>query len=211
MGELDSALGGGYRLGTVTALEAAPDLGPAEVGSVVLPALANQLALGGGVIAIPPSGVAVGSWRDALLRRLPAAVVDGRLRIVDYASVDASGPWHLPIARYGRAEGMKAMLLAERAAAGSPRSPLLEVTSLDSLEAAMGSERAIRMIGQALPRTRELGGVMLALVRSGNSTASVVPGMCDAHLRLTRAASSVRVEGVRPSFLALQVPEPSGW
>lgn len=204
---LDAALGGGYRQGTVIGIEVTPSAGPIELSAVVVPAIANFLALGGGAIVMQPWGSRAGLWHDALVRHLPKALVDGRFRSLNYSSTETAGPWEVPMARLGRVDGMREMVRAESAARG-PDKPgkLLEVNSTDTLEAVVGTDVAVRIFGHGLARARDVGNVELMVAMPGSKIGTRMLGLSDLHLRVVLTPAGLQVDGVRPQFLAVRVP-----
>ncbi|MCI4369208.1 MAG: hypothetical protein L3K09_06575 [Thermoplasmata archaeon] len=200
--DLDALLGGGYACGSAVAIEGEASVLPDDVLQIVLPTVFNFLKRGRGAIVVPPAGVPRSRIRDEALRCLSPELFEARVRVVDYTTIDTREPWVVPLARYGRAEMIRAMVKAEEAARGASGGHFLELTALDTIENQLGPESASRMVTYGLGRAKEVGNLALAWFRSGANGAQGVAGMTEVHLTLSRRPTGLSVRGIRPAFPA---------
>jgi hypothetical protein len=199
--DIDTLFGGGLRVGSVVAVEGDPSVYADDSLLLGLPAILNFLTLGRGALVVPPAGVTARRFVERVLRHIPTELVESRLRVIDYSTVETAGAWHVPMARFGsRAEAMRAMIRAEKAVRGPAQGPYVEVDAADTLENLMGAETALRMMAHGLPRIKEVGNLGLVWVRSQSGTSTAVAGMGDRYLVLARQQGVLMLKGIRPSF-----------
>jgi hypothetical protein len=135
-----------------------------------------------------------------LLRCISADTVDARVRVLDYTRIDPDPPWLVPMARYSRAETMRAVLKAEEAARGPAKGPFVEIDSLDTLENTANAEFAVRMLTHSIGRIKETGILGLVWIRPTSRSAPAISGMANVHLVLSRTGGPLMVRGIRPVF-----------
>jgi GvpD gas vesicle protein len=203
--ELDGVLGGGYRVGSVTAVEGDPTVGNDDVLTMTFPAIANFLALGRGALVVPPAGVPAARFRAALLRCIAAETFDARVRVLDFTRIDPVPPWLVPMARYSRVETMRATLKAEAAARGPTKGPFVEIDSLDTLENTANAEFTVRMLTHSIGRIKETGILGVVWIRPTSRSAPAISGMADVHLALSRPDGRLTLRGIRPAFPARSI------
>lgn len=193
---LDGFLGGGYLPGEVAAFEGDRSSSGEDFLTVAIPTAARFLLMGRGALFVPPAGVAPKRLYERVTKYVRREVFESRARVVDYGLVDPPGPWVVPLAGRGRAEALRAMVSAERAVVGSPRTPFVELTALDTLESVVGAEAALRMLAAGTRRTREVGNLGLLWSRSGSPASE----LADYRFTLARRPEGIVIGGLRPSF-----------
>lgn len=202
IGDLDAALGAGFAIGSSVAVEADSTVGNEDALILAVPALANFLSLGRGATVVPPAALRPDRFRESALRCIPSDTFDTRVRVLDYTSADRAQEWVVPMARYGRAESMRALITAERTASGAARGPILEFNALDTLENTTNSTTAVRMFTYGLGHVKEVGNFAMVWLRAGSAGAGPISGMTDYYLRLSRSEGALWLRGVRPSMPA---------
>lgn len=200
--DLDELLGGGYRPGSVFAIEGDETVAPGEFFDLTLPTLLNFLEHRRGAIVVPPAGVPARAVRDRALRYVPGRTFDAKVRVFDYTSVESGLRWLVPMARLGRVEAMRAVVRAEKEVSGNPRAPYVECSAVDTLETVTNAEVAGRMLLNGILRAKEVGNLGFVWMRSGSANREAVRGMADGYLVLTRDERGVTVQGIRPAWAA---------
>lgn len=199
---LDAILGGGYRSGRLVVVEGGPSVGGEDFLELALPTLAEFLRLGRGALIVPPAGVLPAEIRRRAIARGAESTFETRVRVLDYNRAELREPWVVPMGRYGRAEAMRAVIIAERAVRGTPPQPFLELTGVDTVENALGAEPAIAQLQYRVSRTKEAGDLGLFWERSGSPASPAVAGLSDYHFALARSAGTLELRGIRPEFPA---------
>jgi GvpD gas vesicle protein len=200
--DLDALLGGGYGPGRVVAVVGDDTVRGEDFFLLGLPPVLNFLALRRGAIVVPPAGVPADQVRTRAIQYISSSTFDARARVIDYTAVQASGTWMVPMGRYGRDDAMRAMVAAERAVAGNPRSPFVELMALDTMEGIVGAETAVRMFFNGIQRTKAVGNLGLVWVRSTSAGRDAITGMADDYFALSREGERVVLRGIRPAFEA---------
>jgi hypothetical protein len=203
--ELDTRLGGGYRYGSLHVVEADNTAGPEDFWILVLPVVLDAVAHGRGALIAPPPSLPAERTYERLVAWVPADFVRRRIRIVDYAAAQPLGPWHLPMARFGRVEAVRAMIRAERDVAGTPARPFFTATALDSLVQSLGGEAAARVLPSGYARLRSGPNAELVWSRSGPAIARDVAAMADTYLVFSRSNGRAVLRGIRPAFASAPI------
>ena len=92
------------------------------------------------------------------------------------------------------------MASAEKAVAGGRRRPYLELNAFEVGEVLFGADQAVKMFFHGVKRSREVGNLVVGLLRPGLRCADAVVGLADVELGLRHEAVGPVVHGERPDF-----------
>ncbi len=196
--DFDALLGGGLRRGSFNAFEVDVNVGVDDYYMLFTPTFLNFLGQGRGMIAVLAAGESPEKLREALVRYVPAQHFDTRVRIPDYTISETEEPYILPMARFGRDEAMRAMVTAEKAAAGPDRKPFIEYMAFDTFESLMGDQVAIRMYFSGVSRTKHVGNLGIGLLKPGLLVSSEILNMMDTYFRIVNIDNAPCIYGIRP-------------
>jgi KaiC/GvpD/RAD55 family RecA-like ATPase len=196
--DFDALLGGGLRRGSFNAFEVDVNVGVDDYYMLLTPTFLNFLDKGCGMIAVLAAGESPEKLREALVRYVPAHHFDTRVRIPDYTISETEEPYILPMARFGRDEAMRAMVTAEKAAAGPDRKPFIEYMAFDTFESLMGDQVAIRMYFSGVSRTKHVGNLGIGLLKPGLLVSSEILNMMDTYFRIVNIDNAPCIYGIRP-------------
>ena len=196
--DFDTLLGGGLRRGSFNAFEVDVNVGVDDYYMLFTPTFLNFLAQGRGMIAVLAAGESPEKLREALVKYVPPHHFDTRVRIPDYTISETEEPYILPMARFGRDEAMRAMVTAEKAAAGPERKPFIEYMAFDTFESLMGDQVAIRMYFSGVSRTKHVGNLGIGLLKPGLLVSSEILNMMDTYFRIINIDNAPAIYGIRP-------------
>ncbi len=196
--DFDALLGGGLRRGSFNAFEVDVNVGVDDYYMLFTPTFLNFLGQGRGMIAVLAAGESPEKLREALVKYVPAHHFDTRVRIPDYTISETEEPYILPMARFGRDEAMRAMVTAEKAAAGPDRKPFIEYMAFDTFESLMGDQVAIRMYFSGVSRTKHVGNLGIGLLKPGLLVSSEILNMMDTYFRIVNIDNAPCIYGIRP-------------
>ncbi len=196
--DFDALLGGGLRRGSFNAFEVDVNVGVDDYYMLFTPTFLNFLGQGRGMIAVLAAGESPEKLREALVRYVPPSHFDTRVRIPDYTVAETEEPYILPMARFGRDEAMRAMVTAEKAAAGPDRRPFIEYMAFDTFESLMGDQVAIRMYFSGVSRTKHVGNLGIGLLKPGLLVSSEILNMMDTYFRIVNIDNAPCIYGIRP-------------
>ena len=196
--DFDALLGGGLRRGSFNAFEVDVNVGVDDYYMLFTPTFLNFLSQGRGMIAVLAAGESPEKLREALVRYVPTHHFDTRVRIPDYTISETEDPYILPMARFGRDEAMRAMVTAEKAAAGPERKPFIEYMAFDTFESLMGDQVAIRMYFSGVSRTKHVGNLGIGLLKPGLLVSSEILNMMDTYFRIVNIDNAPCIYGIRP-------------
>jgi KaiC/GvpD/RAD55 family RecA-like ATPase len=200
---LDQALGGGYRLGTVALLESSDIASRRDFRALTIAAMVEALRSGRGVLVVPVLEEPAREVVDTLAQSVDRRILDARLRVLDHLSAVSEAPWHVAVAGRRRDEVMRARILAEKATAGTPARPILEVNSMETMENLASFETAGRRFAYEFSRAKGGGHTMLVSIRASSPELGVMRQMSDLLLQLESRAGRLSVRGLRPEFLSV--------
>jgi KaiC/GvpD/RAD55 family RecA-like ATPase len=208
--DFDALLGGGLRRGSFNAFEVDVNVGVDDYYMLFTPTFLNFLAQGRGMIAVLAAGESPEKLREALVRYVPPHHFDTRVRIPDYTISETEEPYILPMARFGRDEAMRAMVTAEKAAAGPDRKPFIEYMAFDTFESLMGDQVAIRMYFSGVSRTKHVGNLGIGLLKPGLLVSSEILNMMDTYFRIVNIDNAPCIYGIRPRTTIYAIsPDPA--
>ena len=196
--DFDTLLGGGLRRGSFNAFEVDVNVGVDDYYMLFTPTFLNFLGQGRGMIAVLAAGESPEKLRESLVRYVPTHHFDTRVRIPDYTISETEEPYILPMARFGRDEAMRAMVTAEKAAAGPDRKPFIEYMAFDTFESLMGDQVAIRMYFSGVSRTKHVGNLGIGLLKPGLLVSSEILNMMDTYFRIINIDNAPCIYGIRP-------------
>jgi len=196
--DFDALLGGGFRRGSFNAFEVDVNVGVDDYYMLFTPTFLNFLCQGRGMIAVLAAGESPEKLRESLVRHVPAHHFDTRVRVPDYTISETEEPYILPMARFGRDEAMRAMVTAEKAAAGPDRKPFIEYMAFDTFESLMGDQVAIRMYFSGVSRTKHVGNLGIGLLKPGLLVSSEILNMMDTYFRIVNIDNAPCIYGIRP-------------
>jgi KaiC/GvpD/RAD55 family RecA-like ATPase len=196
--DFDKLLGGGFRRGSFNAFEVDVNVGIDDYYMLFTPTFLNFLSQGRGIIAVLAAGESPDKLRETLIRHVPSNQFDTRVRIPDYAANETEEPYILPMARFGRDEALRAMVTAEKAAAGPDRKPIIEYTAFDTFESLMGDQVAIRLYFQGVSRAKHVGNLGIGLLKPGLLVSSEILNMMDTYFRVINIDNAPCIYGIRP-------------
>jgi KaiC/GvpD/RAD55 family RecA-like ATPase len=196
--DFDALLGGGLRRGSFNAFEVDVNVGVDDYYMLFTPTFLNFLGQGRGMIAVLAAGESPEKLREALVKYVPPHHFDTRVRIPDYTISETEEPYILPMARFGREEAMRAMVTAEKAAAGPDRKPFIEYMAFDTFESLMGDQVAIRMYFSGVSRTKHVGNLGIGLLKPGLLVSSEILNMMDTYFRIINIDNAPCIYGIRP-------------
>jgi KaiC/GvpD/RAD55 family RecA-like ATPase len=196
--DFDALLGGGLRRGSFNAFEVDVNVGVDDYYMLFTPTFLNFLGQGRGMIAVLAAGESPEKLREALVKYVPPQHFDTRVRIPDYTISETEEPYILPMARFGRDEAMRAMVTAEKAAAGPDRKPFIEYMAFDTFESLMGDQVAIRMYFSGVSRTKHVGNLGIGLLKPGLLVSSEILNMMDTYFRIVNIDNAPCIYGIRP-------------
>ncbi len=196
--DFDTLLGGGLRRGSFNAFEVDVNVGVDDYYMLFTPTFLNFLGQGRGMIAVLAAGESPEKLRESLVRYVPTHHFDTRVRIPDYTISETEEPYILPMARFGRDEAMRAMVTAEKAAAGPDRKPFIEYMAFDTFESLMGDQVAIRMYFSGVSRTKHVGNLGIGLLKPGLLVSSEILNMMDTYFRIVNIDNAPCIYGIRP-------------
>ena len=196
--DFDALLGGGLRRGSFNAFEVDVNVGIDDYYLLFAPAFLNFLSQGRGIIAVLAAGDSPQRLRETLVRHVPPAQFDTRVRVPDYTANETEEPYILPMARFGRDESLRAMVGAEKAVAGPDRKPFIEYMGFDTFESLMGDQVAIRMYFQGVSRTKHVGNLGIGLLKPGLLVSSEILNMMDTYFRIINIDNAPCIYGIRP-------------
>ncbi len=196
--DFDALLGGGLRRGSFNAFEVDVNVGVDDYYMLFTPTFLNFLGQGRGMIAVLAAGESPEKLREALVKYVPPHHFDTRVRIPDYTISETEDPYILPMARFGRDEAMRAMVTAEKAAAGPDRKPFIEYMAFDTFESLMGDQVAIRMYFSGVSRTKHVGNLGIGLLKPGLLVSSEILNMMDTYFRIVNIDNAPCIYGIRP-------------
>lgn len=196
--DFDKLLGGGLRRGSFNAFEVDVNVGVDDYYMLFTPTFLNFLGQARGMIAVLAAGESPEKLREALVKYVPAHHFDTRVRIPDYTISETEEPYILPMARFGRDEAMRAMVTAEKAAAGPDRKPFIEYMAFDTFESLMGDQVAIRMYFSGVSRTKHVGNLGIGLLKPGLLVSSEILNMMDTYFRIVNIDNAPCIYGIRP-------------
>jgi len=194
----DELLGGGFRRGSFNAFEVDVNVGIDDYYMLFVPTFLNFLAQGRGIIAVLAAGESPDKLRETLVRHVPPNQFDTRVRIPDYTANETEDPFILPMARFGRDEAARAMVMAEKTVAGPDRKPFMEYMAFDTFESLMGDQVAIRMYFQGVSRTKHVGNLGIGLLKPGLLVSSEILNMMDTYFRIINIDNAPCIYGIRP-------------
>jgi len=208
--DFDALLGGGLRRGSFNAFEVDVTVGVDDYYMLFTPTFLNFLGQGRGMIAVLAAGESPEKLREALVKYVPAHHFDTRVRIPDYTISETEEPYILPMARFGRDEAMRAMVTAEKAAAGPDRKPFIEYMAFDTFESLMGDQVAIRMYFSGVSRTKHVGNLGIGLLKPGLLVSSEILNMMDTYFRIVNIDNAPCIYGIRPRTTIYAIsPDPA--
>jgi len=196
--DFDGLLGGGFRRGSFNAFEVDVNVGVDDYYMLFTPTFLNFLCQGRGMIAVLAAGESPEKLRESLVKHVPAHHFDTRVRVPDYTISETEEPYILPMARFGRDEAMRAMVTAEKAAAGPDRKPFIEYMAFDTFESLMGDQVAIRMYFSGVSRTKHVGNLGIGLLKPGLLVSSEILNMMDTYFRIINIDNAPCIYGIRP-------------
>jgi KaiC/GvpD/RAD55 family RecA-like ATPase len=196
--DFDKLLGGGLRRGSFNAFEVDVNVGVDDYYMLFTPTFLNFLGQGRGMIAVLAAGESPEKLRESLVKYVPTHHFDTRVRIPDYTISETEEPYILPMARFGREEAMRAMVTAEKAAAGPDRKPFIEYMAFDTFESLMGDQVAIRMYFSGVSRTKHVGNLGIGLLKPGLLVSSEILNMMDTYFRIINIDNAPCIYGIRP-------------
>ncbi len=196
--DFDRLLGGGLRRGSFNAFEVDVNVGIDDYYMLFTPTFLNFLAQGRGMIGVLAAGESPEKLRESLIRYVQPNHFDTRVRIPDYTIAETEDPYILPMARYGRDEALRAMVTAEKAAAGPDRKPFIEYMAFDTFESLMGDQVAIRMYFSGVSRTKHVGNLGIGLLKPGLLVSSEILNMMDTYFRIVNIDNAPCIYGIRP-------------
>jgi len=196
--DFDALLGGGFRRGSFNAFEVDVNVGVDDYYMLFTPTFLNFLGQARGMIAVLAAGESPEKLRESLVRYVPPHHFDTRVRIPDYTISETEEPYILPMARFGRDEAMRAMVTAEKAAAGPDRKPFIEYMAFDTFESLMGDQVAIRMYFSGVSRTKHVGNLGIGLLKPGLLVSSEILNMMDTYFRIVNIDNAPCIYGIRP-------------
>jgi KaiC/GvpD/RAD55 family RecA-like ATPase len=196
--DFDALLGGGLRRGSFNAFEVDVNVGIDDYYTLFTPTFLNFLGQGRGIIAVLAAGESPEKLRESLVRYIPSNHFDTRVRIPDYTIAETEAPYILPMARFGRDEAQRAMITAEKAAAGPDRKPFIEYMAFDTFESLMGDQVAIRMYFSGVSRTKHVGNLGIGLLKPGLLVSSEILNMMDTYFRIVNIDNAPCIYGIRP-------------
>lgn len=207
--DFDALLGGGLRRGSFNAFEVDVNVGIDDYYMLFTPTFLNFLAQGRGMIAVLAAGESPEKLRESLTRYVPSNHFDTRVRIPDYTIAETEDPYILPMARFGRDEALRAMVTAEKAAAGPDRKPFIEYMAFDTFESLMGDQVAIRMYFSGVSRTKHVGNLGIGLLKPGLLVSSEILNMMDTYFRIVNIDNAPCIYGIRPRTTVYAIsPDP---
>ena len=196
--DFDKLLGGGFKRGSFNAFEVDVNVGIDDYYMLFTPTFLNFLSQSRGIIAVLAAGDSPEKLRETLVRHVQPNLFDTRVRIPDYTASETEDPYILPMARYGRDEAMRAMVTAEKAAAGPDRKPFVEYMAFDTFESLMGDQVAIRMYFTGVARTKHVGNLGIGLLKPGLLVSSEILNMMDTYFRIINIDNAPCIYGIRP-------------
>jgi gas vesicle operon resressor len=194
----DELLGGGFGRGSFNAFEVDVNVGIDDYYMLFVPTFLNFLTQSRGIIAVLAAGESPDKLRETLIRHVPPTQFDTRVRIADYTTTETEDPFILPMARFGRDEAARAMVMAEKTAAGPDRKPFMEYMAFDTFESLMGDQVAIRMYFQGVSRTKHVGNLGIGLLKPGLLVSSEILNMMDTYFRIINIDNAPCIYGIRP-------------
>jgi gas vesicle operon resressor len=208
--DFDALLGGGFRRGSFNAFEVDVNVGVDDYYMLFTPTFLNFLCQARGMIAVLAAGESPEKLRESLVKHVPAHHFDTRVRVPDYTISETEEPYILPMARFGRDEAMRAMVTAEKAAAGPDRKPFIEYMAFDTFESLMGDQVAIRMYFSGVSRTKHVGNLGIGLLKPGLLVSSEILNMMDTYFRIVNIDNAPCIYGIRPRTTIYAIsPDPA--
>ena len=209
--DFDRLLGGGFSRGSLALFDLDESVGPAEWDLLFTPTLLNFLYQSRGILAVLPARDSPHAFRERLTRFATKRRFDSRVRVVDYVGEDDGLPYVVSLkAPLPREQMIARMEKAHRAAKGERQKPFLEVTSVEILETLFGPDAASKMYLHGVKRARDVGNLVLGVLRPGLSAAPSLRAMADTEFHVRREEVGVVLRGIRPSFANhVVIPDPS--
>ena len=208
--DLDHLLGGGFAQGSFALFELDDLVTTEELDLLFGPLMLNFLHQSRGIIAVLPTRDSPRAFRARMLRYTTRRRFDSRVRVIDYVGEGDSEPFVVSLVPLKERErAMKKMLAAERAAQGARRRSFLEFNAFETVETIAGAETASRMVLFGVKRARQVGNLVVGLIRPGLALRDAVRSMADCQIEVSHHAGALIVRGVRPSFPPHRVaPDP---
>lgn len=198
---LDAALGGGFKRGSVTLVQAEGAATGGDFRKLTSSATRTMLSEGSGALVVPTLDETPRQVYDALLAGEERVMPPDRLRIIDYFSERLGEPWLLPLApTVGRSQALRRMVDAEKHLSGKPRRPFLELMALDTNEKAWATGGAAQAFAHGVERSRQIGNTTLVWIREDSSMLSAARSIADFQLILSRDLNGTSIRGVKPTF-----------
>lgn len=207
--DFDRLLGGGFQRGSVALFGLDETVGREDLDLLLLPTLLNFLYQSRGIIAVLPSRDSPHDFRARLTQFVTRRRFDSRVRVVDYVGEDEGHSYvvsmkgmHRPsqLRKKEIASAVAKLEVAERAAAGSRKNPIIELTAFEVFETLMGVDTALRMYFHGIKRVRMVGNLGIGLLGPGLGCAAGVRRMVDSEFALHRDEVGLVIRGIRPSF-----------
>ncbi len=201
-------LGGGYPRGGFALLHASASLAPEDLDLVLTPTLLNFLYRSRGVLAVLPPRDSPRAFRSRLTRHTTRRRFDLRVRVVEYVGEDDDAPFVVSLAasvrrpprRGAGSADLDKMVVAERAVRGARPRPFLEMNAIEVSEILFGPETAARMRYHGVKRARQVGNLVLGIVRPGLQVLDAVRSMADVAIEVRHDEMGIAIRGLHPSF-----------
>lgn len=197
--DLDVMLGGGLRKGSVNVLELGPYLDPLWHQPLVVAISCNFVSNGGAYVSVPVTGVTPEMIKAARLRYLPKQLVEGRVRIADYAGSSQKDPCIFKLDTSSPANSLEtfAHVTEEIATDGGQRRPVLTTIGIDAVEMVIGNSFP-RYYARGTAMMGSHGDTSILLARHSTLSRDVLVDMADVYLKADIIDGSVILVSLKP-------------
>ncbi|MEM2859817.1 MAG: ATPase domain-containing protein [Candidatus Bathyarchaeia archaeon] len=204
--DLDRIMGVMFRSGCYNLLEFEGDvtLPPERLFRVTA---SNALNQGGCVIILPPQGLSALTVRRSLEPFVYEDALKHNLKIVDFkaTAVERIEPYVILFEGRSLREDMLCFWNAASDFRMKRGRPVLTIVGFDTLEYVYGEDEVLKILGEDLAKTRNLGDVRLNIIRPECSVANHLRSLASAHIVVREICGAIFLQGIKPRTPLLNV------
>jgi len=204
--DLDDFMGMMFRRGCYNLLEVKGDVTlPPE--RILRATISNVLNQGGYVVIFPPQGLSALTVRKSLEPFVYENFLDHNLKIVDFraATVEKVEPYVILLDGRSIKEDMIHFWNAVSEFRKKSDRPIFTLVGFDTLEYVYGENEVLKILGEDLAKTRNLGDVRLNIVRPECAVADHLRSLANAHIVVRELCGAVFLQGIKPKTPLLNI------